>query len=593
LRLVELLVLAAVFVGGLLATTVAVSHAIYLGFDFDYFYPAAVAGALIVILAYGVGRIRGSVSGLGDSKQLLLIVLLGGILRMVMLSNSNASAGDEAYFALVTIRNNPFNIVPFTQNFRQIADVFGGVTTPLTFFLDRIGVSLQPTLQGARIVPFLLNVTLIPVVYYLAKEFASEEVSRTTALLYAINPASLFFLGSAETDIFLFFFAMTGLLFFVRGYRKGSAKDIALSILLFGGAFWSKASLAELWICVPVLFGIVFLGKKGRLKKLAVLAIVVTISVGLFLPWSAVSPASFYTEFISTPRAVATPFFTLAGFQLGGSGTVVTTRTSVSTLTSTIVTVTGETTVTHTIIATTVAQTNSNPFAVPSLIPLFNSGNGEFTSVLDVYTQIPLWFGPVSLLVGLCFLLYALAKKQDRGLHVAMLLWILLILVAMLTPSRDVRYFVDFATFPVLFLAAEVVDIGRKQLARGLEVLIVLFAVVFLVIGVVVGYQITGGIAESSQFVNQSFHNPSVGVNNNGFMVFLSPNDNVSGIPFDAASLNTTLNTHHYDVVLIWQQSRTYFIPADYQAVLQTHYRDNITFGPSSFSYVTVYYNYT
>ena len=188
-------------------------------------------------------------------------------------------------------------------------------------------------------------------------------------------------------------------------------------------------------------------------------------------------------------------------------------------------------------------------------------------------------------------LFYSLRKNQKRWLHVVMSIWILAILAALLSENRDVRYFIDIATFPVLFLAAEVVDIDRKRLGRAFEVLLVLFMIVFTTLGMVVGFQIASGVSEASQFTNQHFQNPTVGVNNNGYLAFLSVNDTVIGIPFTAAGLNESLTTTHYNVILLWQQSRTYSYSAQYIEVLDSHFSHHLQFGLSSFSYVTVYYN--
>jgi hypothetical protein len=188
-------------------------------------------------------------------------------------------------------------------------------------------------------------------------------------------------------------------------------------------------------------------------------------------------------------------------------------------------------------------------------------------------------------------LFYALQKNQKRWLHVVLMIWILAMLTALLSVQRDVRYFIDVATFPVLFLAAEVVDIDRKRLGRALEVVLVLFLIIFMTLGVVIGFQIDSGISEASQFTNQHFQNPTVGVNNNGYLAFLSVNDTVIAIPFTAAGLNASLATTHYDVILLWQQSRTYSYSTQYIEVLDSHFSHHVQFGLSSFSYVTVYYN--
>ena len=321
---------------GFLSIAAAAAHSVYLGFNLEYFYPAALIGASAVFLAYSVGPLRSHFNKkwVPSTRGFLLLMGIGGFLRLVMLLNPNAP-GDESYLVYLTAQNNPFNIVHFTENFNQIAGPFGGVTTPLIFILTKVGYSVLPTLQGARLVPFVLNVVLIPVTYHLAKEFASEKVAWTAALLYALSPGALYFLGAAETDIYLFFFGMTGLLFFLRGYRRWSAKELALSVVMFGAAYWSKATLADVWLAVAVVFGFLLLGKKDRAKKIVVVVLVVITSIALFLPWSVANPQSFNSEFVATPHEVIQELLSPGGFNLGGSGTVITAQSSATSTSTT------------------------------------------------------------------------------------------------------------------------------------------------------------------------------------------------------------------------------------------------------------------
>jgi len=106
-----------------------------------------------------------------------------------------------------------------------------------------------------------------------------------------------------------------------------------------------------------------------------------------------------------------------------------------------------------------------------------------------------------------------------------------------------------------------------------------------------VGFETNSGIAEASQFTNHHFQNATVGVNYGGFFSLLSPTDKVSFLPNTVAPLGANITSARYDVVLVWQQSRTVLLPSGFFDVLNEHFTHETVFGLSNFSYVTVYYN--
>lgn len=665
----EKLTVVSVSIVGLLGLLVAVSHALYLGFNLLYAYPAILFGLLLVGLVFGYRRFGKLFSGIWTSpvKTLLVIIGIGLVLRIVTMLNPNASE-DEWKYVFTIAQNNPLDLGNFVRNFNNMEYGLAVETTPLPFILMKLGYLLSATLQGARLIPTILNVLLIPITYYLARELSSEKVARTTAFLYAINPASLFFLNAADTDIFLFFFGMAGLLLFVRGYKANSLKYVISSGLMFGLAFWSKATLTDLWLAVVVLLALALLSKRGKSRNLLYVGIVGLIAVATFLPWGAADPYSFNNSFIQAPYGVLQQLTNPANFDLGGSGNVLSQSTTTTAFTNSTLTnyatkattspniqTTKTTPATMSVIASssttstassssassttssssasstsssqsktttsaavettsqesssltnttsaTATQTQRNGstwsdllriLALPDILPLFQAGSGTYTSFFDVIAQIPFWFGSFTIIVGVLFLFYGLFTNNKRGMHLAMLLWVLAILIPLLSVQRDIRYFVDIATFPVLFVAAEAVDLRRKSLTRALEILIIAFAIIFLVLGIVVGYEYTSGISEASQFVNQNYPHPIALVNYGGFDSLLSPGGKVIPVPLNATVLNSTLSSTNYDVVLIWYQARTTGASDQLVSVLNSYYAHHVVFGLSNFSYVTVYYGYT
>lgn len=616
----EICALIVISIAGTFATGIAMAHALYLGFNLSYACPIIIVGILSVAIAYWRPGFRNLSAVLASpGRMLLLITAIGAVLRVILMFNPDATE-DEWRFFFIVAKNNPFDIVNFVRNFNQIGGVYATETTPFPFIFMRLGYLLSPTLPGARLVPVAMNILLVPIAYYLARELSSDKVAQITAFLFAINPASLYFFDAVSTDIFVFFFSFVGLLFFVRGYKAGSFKQMILGGLMFGLAFWSKAALPDLWLGAAVLLVLTLMTKAGRLRKPFLVLMVVLIAVGTFLPWGTVNSQSFNASFIALPLSISHQLLGLPNLGLSGSGSVLTQLVTVSTATGGTSGHTSATTAASSILTTTAATSStiststqststtsnagasaqSNGFlskllgvlALPSILPLFQAGAGTYTSFFDVIAQIPFWFGPVTLLVGFLFLLYGLSSKNKRGLHLAMFLWVLAIVFPLLSLSRDVRYFIDVATFPIIFLAAEAVGVTNKSFGRALEILVVSFAVVFVVLGAFAGLQLYSGIAEASNFVNHSYSHPSALVNYGGFSSLLSPGGKVNFLPYDATTLNSTLSTTKYDVVLIWYQARTTGFPSQLSSTLGSYYAHEAVFGLSNFSYVIVYYGY-
>ena len=533
-----------------------------LGFSLVAGLPFLLMSVGVVALSYSIPRTRSLNDWSSPSKVLVLMTALGASLRIAMLFNSSAQLDEWTNFVVVA-HTNMLDVVSFVKNFNQISGIPWTETTPLPYLMMKFGYLISPTLQGIRIIPTIMNVGLVPTSYYLSLEFASERTARITTLLFAINPGAIFFFDTADTDVFLAFFAILGLLFLVRGFKRGSKSSIALSGLLFSLAFWSKTSLPYVWLGIGLIFGLFVIKASPRYKKILGASLVVIIAFGGFLPWAAADPQSFNESIISVPVSIVQQFFNPTGINLGGPTLGTTTQ--------------GTTTQ----ITTTRGTTTQAAEGVPL---------GWYTPFVNVVEQIPLWFGPVALLLGILFLGYAILRNIGRRTHVWMLLWALAILVPLLTLNRDIRYFMDVATFPVIFLCAEAVTSDWTRFSRQLEVLAVLMGAVFLIVGCTVGYQLNSGIAESAQFVNQNLPNTSVMVTPVFPWGILTSSDNVSVLPTNISSFNSTLIMYGPNVFVDWNQARTFTLSQQQIGILESLYSNHVKFGASNFSYAMVFY---
>ena len=588
----EKLAVILVSVVGLLGLIITLSHAIYLGFNLWYAYPFMLVGLALAGLFYGLPRFAVVYRKWASPRRVLLaIICVGAVLRVIMMLNPDALPDEWTTFFIVK-QVNPFDVANFVHNFNTVTSPFSYETTPLPFMLLKLGYLISPTLQGTRLFPVILNTLLIPVAYYLARELSSVKVAQIVAFLFAINPASIYFLDAADTDIFLFFFGMAGLLFFIRGYNQGSVKQIILSGLMFGLAFWSKAALPEIWLGMAAVFTFTVLARGGNPRKLLYLGAVVLIALVLIAPWSAADPQSFNSMVVATPLNVVNQLSDFTGLNFGGSGTVVPPSVgSTSTIQSTSAIQSTSTSLTSTQQSGLLSNL-LKAVELQNIIPFLQYGTGEFTSYIDIIAQVPVWYNPVAIVLGILFLLYGLFAKQKRGLHLAILIWVVGVLIALLAVQRDIRYFVDVATFPVIFAAAEATQLRRRSLARAFEILVVSFAIIFLAIGIVVGFELYGGVAEASQFVNQNYPHSSALVNYGSFNSLLAPGSKVDLISSNLTTLGANLSSTRYDVVLLWYQARTTANIDQYSGVLSQYYAHHANFGLSNYSYVTVYYDY-
>jgi 4-amino-4-deoxy-L-arabinose transferase-like glycosyltransferase len=581
---------------GVLSFLVVVAHAAYLGFDFSPGIPALLGGVTLVALVFLIMRVEIDViSRVTARKTLLIIIAIGAVLRVFMMLNPSASLDEWTFFSVVE-RTNPLNLVSFIPAFNQISGIPWTETTFVPFALLKLGYFLSPTVEGIRLFPVIMNISLIPISYYLAKEFVDERVAQFAAFLFAVNPGVIFFLDAADTDVFLVFFGMAGLLLFIRGYKSGSLNRILLSGLLFGLAFWSKTSFPYLWLAVAVLFVFAWPGPMTRSKKILCVALVILVAIGTFLPWAVVDPQAFNQSFVAAPLYVVGQIINPTGLSPGGSGTTIgQTLTSTTTGTTSAVltiTATGTTSVVKVTVSSTTTGGIIGAFALPNIIPKL-SGAGWYTSIVDVFAQVPLWFGPIVVILGILYMAYGLLKKQERRIHVWLLIWVLLILIPLFSLNRDIRYFIDVASFPVVLLGAKAVGTRRTDFTQALKVLLVLSAVVFLVLGFMVSYQLNSGVGEAVQFVNQNFEHPTVLVSYPFSTLILSTGDNVSYLPSNVQSLNATISNAKPDVVIVWNQARTATLDAQYLGNITAHFRHNIEFGLSDYSYAIVYYNKT
>ena len=118
---------------------------------------------------------------------------------------------------------------------------------------------------SARMVSFLFgSATLVPL-YFLLRRYLDPHVSALVTLLYAMLP--VYTGGSVDLirDPVCWFFATTGLYFFVRGLQDSSHFSMLCSSLSFLIASWSRIE-ASLFIVVSLLY-LLIAGRKGNVKS--------------------------------------------------------------------------------------------------------------------------------------------------------------------------------------------------------------------------------------------------------------------------------------------------------------------------------------
>lgn len=213
---------------------------------------------------------------------LLLITLLAAFLRFYRLTEippslfgDEVDVGYQAYSILKTGRDYAGNFLPI--HFQSLADwrtplfLYGTVPFIWLFGLTELGVRFQPALLG------LLT---IPLFYFLVKElFESLHSGRVppaggpltgvslallASLLLAISPWHLQYSRAAFEVTQMLFLILFGLLFFLKGLKKG--KWLSLAALCFALAPYSY-NTAKLFI--PLFIGWLVFCFWSQLKKIS------------------------------------------------------------------------------------------------------------------------------------------------------------------------------------------------------------------------------------------------------------------------------------------------------------------------------------
>lgn len=171
---------------------------------------------------------------------LILIVVFGGILRLVQLSSfppslnwDEVSHGYNAYSVLKTGRDQWGQLLPLF-NFRA----YGDYPLPLNLYLTIPFVAIFGLTEFAVRLPHaLLGMGTILAAYYLAKGITKKEgISAIASLLVAIDPWTLFTSRFVlQSNLAVFFLTASGAFFFNREKKKyfGLISLILLELTLF------------------------------------------------------------------------------------------------------------------------------------------------------------------------------------------------------------------------------------------------------------------------------------------------------------------------------------------------------------------------
>lgn len=186
-----------------------------------------VVGLLSVIYGFG-GRLRlRPVTLQPHHKILLVIVLLGGGIRLWNLEYAIHMFVDEFYFLSDVIEINtetPQILLPIKT---QYTDVFS--------YAQMIFVNIMgPSLTSLRIVAPLISMVGLVAIYAFVRQLFSLRVALLSAFLLAILPVYIHFGRIGMNMVVDPIFGMIGYLYFLRGLRHQRFSDFAIAGVALG-----------------------------------------------------------------------------------------------------------------------------------------------------------------------------------------------------------------------------------------------------------------------------------------------------------------------------------------------------------------------
>jgi mannosyltransferase len=200
------------------------------------------------------------------------ITTIGGLLRAFHLGAQSLWL-DELFSVFVARRDWAQVILGTAQ---------GDTNPPLFNLLLHFFLQLGSDETAARLGSLIFAILAIPLFYVVARALFDVHVATLATLLLALNPFQLFYAQEARMYALLAFFTLAAMLFFLRAWRYGDARDWLAFTLVMTLAFYTH-SLAFLNLIALDIFAVTqqdLLKKRWRPLAFSHIAILL-----LFVPW--------------------------------------------------------------------------------------------------------------------------------------------------------------------------------------------------------------------------------------------------------------------------------------------------------------------
>jgi 4-amino-4-deoxy-L-arabinose transferase-like glycosyltransferase len=469
---------------------------------------------------------------------LAAVLFLSTILRLIVAFSASYYPDEYAMWSI--FKTYPWmDVARFLQNYAQIAGP-QRVHPPAGVLLMSLAYSMTHTLEGARLVSVIVGLLSLPVAYWLVLNLSDRWTALYSTLMLSLLPQTVIFLSLALTDAYVFLFGLLSLAAFVSALKNQRTSYLVASGILLGLALWSKAVIPLLW-AFAILLSALFSGLRPKREGLTHALSCFVIGGAMYGLWYLVSPISY--------SASISPLVRVLLLQRLNIGSV-------------------------------------------AFFPAIANAQRSTIGVFDLFSQLPAWFTPLTLVFGTVGVYISLKAKDRRRLWIA--LWALVPLLGSMIYYRDIRYLLVIS-IPILILAMS----GTRLVPRRNMVLATL--IVFLGVGSIsflpVAQQQYAGVREASVVLNSLQLSDQVILTNAAPLRLFLPQAKVIYL----ASYNSTksvldrLNSELVCAAIIVHQARGAWggIPSpEVMQLLRGYFPYRTVGGPSDFSWYEIFYSH-
>jgi hypothetical protein len=466
-----------------------------------------------------------------------VVLLLSAILRLTVAFS--ASYYPDEYSMWSIFKTNPWmNIVRFLQNYAQIAGP-QRVHPPVGMLLMSLGYLMTHSLEGARLVSVIAGLLSLPTTYWLVSNLSDQRIALYSTLMLSLLPQTVILLSLALTDAYVFLFGLLSLASFVFALKNQRSNYLAASGVFLGLAFWSKAVIPLLW-AFAILLSALFSGLEPKREGLTHALFCFVIGGAMYGLWYIVSPVSYGASLSALERVLL-----LQRLNLGSV----------------------------------------------SFFPPIANAQRSTIGVFDLFSQLPAWFTPLTLVFGTVGVYISLRAKDCRRLWIT--LWALVPLLGSMVYYRDIRYLLVISV-PILVLAMA----GTKLVPRRNMVLATF--IIFLAVGSIsflpVVQQQYAGVREASVVLDSlRLADQVIFTNAVPLKLFLPQAKLIYLSSYNSTkSVLDLLSSEHVGAAVVIHQVRGAWggIPSpEVMQLLHDYFPYRTTGGPSNFSWYEVLYS--